>query len=86
MSKETNEFERDLKDYPPYKEEQAYNDREDYNHEIQLEQARNIVEFHLELDNIRKEISNKKIEFDELLSGLLSDYPQTIIDEFLLGE
>jgi len=86
INRDVDNMERDLKGYPDLKQENNYNDMLDYNHEIQLEQAKNIVEFHLHLDKVKKEILIAKLRFNELIDEVLDLYPQSIKDEFLLGE
>lgn len=71
---------------PTLKEEELANDIADYNHEIEMEQARDIIEFNEPLDNLRRTLAFAKIAYDEEVQDLLSDYSQSVINEFLIGE
>ena len=86
MNKESNEMERDLKDYPSYKDEELHTAQMDYHDECWLEQAKTIVDFNDFLQIKKKQLDNRIEEYNVVVDGILSDYPQRIIEQFYYKE
>ena len=86
MSRETDEMERDLKGFPDYKEEELHTAQMDYNEELQLEQAKDIVDFNDFLQIKKKQLDSRIEEYNVVIDGILSDYPQRIIEQFYYKE
>ena len=86
INRDVEDMERDMKGYPDLRQEDNHNNKEDFDYECDLEKAKTIYEFDLNLDVIRKRILKDKLEFNELVHEILDEYQQSIIDKFLLGE
>lgn len=71
---------------PTLADEEQMRNIADFNHECELERAKDLIEFDEALDHMRRAIEFAKIEHDEYIHELLSDYSQPVIDEFLIGE
>jgi len=68
--------------FPDPREEQRINDKSDFEHECLKESARVVIENQDGLAVGRQLISHEIERYDEHVEGLLSDFPQHIIDDF----
>lgn len=70
------DFERDAKGLPEYnyKDEENYNAMMDYNIEISIEKAKDVVEFNDVVQSKKKEIDLMIEEYNNMVDELLSDY------------